>query len=169
MAAHHNGDSGVTSSVLLIDDRQEAVAREEFKDAWRTWLRLANLLGPAVTGGRVQIIAHSIAEQTVADQLNSGAELIGMALPSEWREAAEFASPAERDLLTELAALVGIPVPEMGADLVDGIPVSMVWREQGVVVAFDLAQADRGALESDGWALVEPDPTAVVAALEAKE
>lgn len=169
MVTRYDSDTGSASVVLLVDDRPDTLARDGFPAAWRTWLHLSNLLGPAVTGGQVEIIAHSIAEQTVADHFDSVEELFSSVLASGWSEAAEFANPAERDLLTELAGLGGIPVPEMGPDLADGIPVNMVWRDARVVVALDLTEDDVAALKSDGWTIVDPDPRAVEAALKVED
>lgn len=165
MATRYDADRNSSSVVLLLDDRAETVAREGFANGWRTWLRLANLLGPAVTDGQVDIVAHSIAEQVTAERVRSGDELADIALPATWREALQYATADERELLTELAGLGGVPMPELGVDLADGIPVSMVWREARVAVAYDLSESDRAALTADGWTVAEPEAEALASKL----
>jgi hypothetical protein len=86
-----------------------------------------------------------------------------------WSKAAEFASPAKRGVIVELAARRSIPLPEIGADLADGISVSTVCREQCVAVTLDPTEAELIALATDNWTIVKPIAEAVAAALADKE
>ena len=58
-----------------------------------------------------------------------------------------------------ITALVGfgLPVPEMGLELGDGIPVSFSWPDQRVVLDVELQPDDRAYLSGDGWKVVPVD------------
>ncbi len=82
----------------------------------------------------------------------------------EWIEAAAWCSPAEKALLRGLYRLE-VPLPILGADLGDGIPVTMMWEVARVTVTGQLHDGEREAIETLGWTIVEANPEAVAAAL----
>ena len=88
----------------------------------------------------------------------------------DWKAAAEYATEAERALLVSLVALAGssLAAPSVGDEVNDGVPLSLSWFAQKVTVRSDDVDDDTYTLlVDDGWAVVEPDPDAIRAALTA--
>ena len=86
-------------------------------------------------------------------------------LAVEWQGLLDLAAPEEQALIHAFHAVAGIPVPEMGLELGDGIPASFAWVEPKIVVLLHPAAGDRAELEQDGWTVADPDVTSVAAAL----
>ena len=70
--------------------------------------------------------------------------------------------------MIERLAAASVPLPEMGVEVGDGIPISFAWTAQRVAVAIDLQVGESESLEADGWKLIDSqseDLAAQVAAL----
>lgn len=152
--------AGVTRSVLMLDDRQEAVAVQGFDDDWRMWLTLSNLL---MGEARILALSEVSAETTPAA---SGALVIA---DLAWQSILEQAVGDERDVVAALAAESGIPVPDLGMEIGDGIPVSLAWPELMVAASAGLAPEDIAELTAAGWSVVGLTPGDIVAAVRSKE
>ena len=147
-------------AALVLDDR-EAVLDAGHADAWREWLRLSNALAlrdwPTVitTTGLAAVPKPAPAPSTVPD------------LAPEWQEIFERAAPGiEQDLIAALARAGGLPLPEVGAEGPDGIPIDLSWPDLQIAVAMPQMPAeDRDDLIAAGWQLVEPSPDVIVTAL----
>jgi hypothetical protein len=80
----------------------------------------------------------------------------------EWKTLAESATSAEKTPIAALAAVPGIPLPQMGLELGDGIPFTFVWEDERVATAWVLDDDDRESHASLGWTAVEPEADAVM-------
>lgn len=149
---------------ILLDDRPAALTGDGYRAAWRTWLARANALAlrdwptTVTVASLIGAAASAVPEPDVVEQI-----------PEPWRAAWSAAgTDAERALLRVLSGRPGIPVPEVGPEGPEGIPLDIAWPNLRVTVAInDLADADRQDLESAGWQVLVPDPDTVVAALAA--
>src|SRR5690606_19532589 len=102
---------------VVLDDRDEALG-DDHRQAWREWLRLANLLNfrstpTAITTRSLVASDVSTAADTEAETARTAAT--GRAsLPQEWVEAwDEAAEGVERSLVQQLADQ-GVPAPAVG-------------------------------------------------------
>jgi hypothetical protein len=148
---------------LYLDDRAEAVADDDHHLYWREWLRLSNLMAfkrYGLTIGSVDMVSVPI--DVVLPPEESSA-----AVSPEWQELLEMATDDERPLLIELAAIDGLPVPELGFELPDGSVVSIAWEELKVGVLLD--GEDPQALIDAGWTAVGPDAADVANSLSVME
>lgn len=146
-------------SVLVLDDRDVTVAAEGFARSWRTWLRLSNLLL-----GESQIFAMSELRQADGpDAVKSTPVLHG-----EWAGLLTQATSVERTVLEALAADGAVPVPALGLELGDGIPVSFVWQGHKLAAAAGLTERDVAELGAFGWRVVDLDVSAIKCALAGK-
>lgn len=165
LTARHIGQ-GKTEASVVLDDRMPALAATLFADDWKFWLRLSNLLGARLDGSSVAIAALSDILPTAGAAAPGPVDVTLPAdLTVEWQGLVDLATPEEQVLLHALHALEGMPVPEMGVELGDGIPASFAWIEPKIVVLLHPAGGDRAELEDDGWTVVDPDATSVAAAL----
>ena len=83
-------------------------------------------------------------------------------VPTEWAGAmAQTGTPAEQEFLAALAGAHGIPVPEVGVEVADGIPVAFAWPDKRVVVLIDAEPEDRNDLERAGWVVAEAEVEAL--------
>ncbi|QJW35486.1 GmrSD restriction endonuclease domain-containing protein [Cellulosimicrobium protaetiae] len=86
----------------------------------------------------------------------------------DWTEAIRSGTEDEAALLRVLSEIDGMPVPAVGDELVEGIPVSLSWPNLRLTATVDtLAAADRDLIESSGWVLVPFDADAVERAVKA--
>ncbi len=155
LAAH-----GSTEVALVLDDRDAALLDEEFDRSWRLWLHLANLLGWAVGADEIAITT------IVALGGGSGGFSDGdvFELAEEWVAASEYATPAERKMLTRFAR-TGLPLPELGREGPAGVVLSFSWAHPRIAVAWGLADGDFTAAAAEGWTLIEAERGDVVDAV----
>lgn len=149
-------DGAKIESVLVLDDRDVTVAADGFAQSWRTWLRLSNLLL-----GETQILAMS--ELRDADSLVSVES--APALHGEWAGLITQATSDERVVIEALAAISTVTVPDLGLELGDGIPVSLVWPDHQLAAASGLTDDDIADLRASGWRVVDLDASAIISAL----
>ena len=148
---------GRTNSVLVLDDRQDALQSPGFADDWRLWLRLSNLLMDASP-----IYALSEVGGAVPAQATPALPAVGDA---EWAALLVQAMGDELDVLIALAAH-GAPIPQLGLEIGDGIPVSFAWPDRKVAASSQLTEEDRAELTAAGWIVVPATFDSLVAALE---
>jgi len=164
VAAYRPDVPGSTQAALVLDDRQEVLQNVGFQDAWRRWLRMSNLLGMRDSANQVQIMALS--EITVSPQSDvSTPARAGAGIEPGWAELLDEATELESDLIMTLAQNAGIPIPEMGQEHGDGIPVSFTWPEIGVIATGGLDPEDADQLTESGWTLVDMNAAAITHAL----
>lgn len=152
--------AGDTESLLMLDDRPDAVAEAGFGDDWRLWLTLSNLLM-----GEARIVAFSEAQSSGSES----AAPVPVLSDLTWQALLDQAFGAERELLIALSFVANLPTPVLGAEVGDGIPVSFAWPEQHVAAAGGLSPEDQAELRADGWDVVSLLLPEIVAALRSKE
>ena len=155
--------TNTTEVAVLLDDRLHRVGPDH-KTAWRDWLRLSNLLNlrtaPTVIGTR-----------TLADSADAVAAIGAAPSPSlspEWQELYDNGTDVEKQLVVALAE-AGVDLPTQGDETAEGIPLSLAWPQQHVVVDFGYSAADRADLGAAQWHVVQPTVDAVREALTAGE
>jgi ATP-dependent helicase YprA (DUF1998 family) len=170
-----NLETALIEVALVVDDRIEQLAgQDQVADGWREWLRISNALNlreqPTI------IIALSeVATGTMADHAKPRTVRdteFDFALSAEWQFARDLAtSGAERAFIDQFArhthrdAGQSIPVPVVGFEAEDGIPIDFAWPDPKIAVCLDLDDDDRRVLELAGWRVFPDDPDAVFAAL----
>ena len=166
VVSRHRPEAGSTATevALVLDDRIKAVSAPHFKDAWQQWLKFGNLLSPRELSDGAHILALSdsgTSPKTSPITLPATSENI----PNQWAPLFENASSAEKTLLVELSALAGIPLPELGLEIGDGIPVNFAWSEFKVAVLLEPLADDVTDLQSLGWRVVRPNTDDILDAL----
>lgn len=147
-------------TAVLLDDRDVAVASENFGEAWRVWLRWSNLLGVRPTGSGAFIGVLSEVMGTTAASFATDTTL-----SADWGALAAGATEDERALLIELAAVPGMPVPELGVEVDGGIPINIAWPELKHALDIDLDEDDRNHVTALGWTLLAPDVAIISSAI----
>jgi hypothetical protein len=161
---------GIVDIAVVLDDRDTELD-EAHASAWRQWLQLSNALAlrdwpTAITTTSLSASAATAAAPTPA----ASAAEIPAGLSSEWALAYETAAPGwERRLVLILAKHGGLPVPVIGAEGPQGIPLDISWPRLHITVASadDMLDEDRDDLKSAGWHIVDANADAVVAAISA--
>lgn len=158
-----------TEVIVVLDDRAPALDHPDFDAAWRAWLSLSNALNLRSLRTVVTTTSRLLAEASVSDtsSADAGAASIGPVdyLSADWQHLIiELESDEERLFARELAAL-DLPIPELGLESEDGIPMSFAWADQRVAVAFEWDAADRNDLAASGWTVLAADIERVAHAL----
>ncbi|OZM79674.1 DEAD/DEAH box helicase [Pseudonocardia sp. MH-G8] len=149
-------------TALVLDDR-EAVLDSGHVEAWREWLRLSNAL--ALRDWPTVITTTGLA--AASEPVPTPAPTANSELTPEWQQIFDKAAPGvERELVAELARTGGLPLPKVGAEGPDGIPIDLSWPALQVAVAMPHMPAeDRADLTTAGWHLVEPGADVIATAL----
>lgn len=164
--------SGAVRSVLVLDDRPDALHAPNYAASWRRWLYWSNLLAfrdhpdqhlPMTVSSAETILAEAgfspaseagvpapageLVEQPTPDALPDG-------VPEAWRPLFEDAYDEERELLERLVQIDGVPVPEMGEEI-QGLMPLLAWPAERVAI---LEDGDDGReLVQAGWTVVSAD------------
>jgi len=170
-----NLETALIEVALVVDDRTEQLAdKDQTADGWREWLRISNSLNlreqPTIVTALSDVTTGAVADhakpRTVRDVE------FDFALPAGWQSAHDLAtSGAERAFIDQFArqahrdAGQSIPVPVVGFEAEDGIPIDFAWPDSKIAVCLDLDVDDRRVLEMAGWRVFPDDPDAVFAAL----
>ncbi|MFC2641575.1 MAG: DUF1998 domain-containing protein, partial [Propionibacterium acidifaciens] len=164
-------------AVLVLDDGPEALGRPGAKRDWQRWLALSNamaLRGPAhptwiaTTGGLAAMGAQDVPTRTGAAQAGAVEGAADAALTPEWLDVQqELGAEAgfSPEFFVRLAG-AGLPVPDVGEELGQGIPVDLSWPRQRVAVLLDATADDVRDLAAEGWTLVDADPQRIIDAVE---
>lgn len=146
---------------LILDDRDETLASEAFHKAWTTWLAWSNLLGTAAEGQQAFIGALSEIEEQLEDFLP-----ITPPIGEAWTALLKAATLDERDVLEQLAQLPSCPLPELGLEVGDGVPVAIAWPEIRLAHPLGLTEDDIQDLAESGWETTPADVTETLAVIE---
>lgn len=150
---------GAVRLAAVLDDTADLSAPEA-KEAWREWLRLANVMAvlPPSISAFEGLSAAVVPAMPVMDLAYAGP-----VVAAEWQpivEEFEGESTSVLDLITALSeAGVAPPDEEVGHEL-DGIPFDLVWVKQRIAVQLDPIPN----LAVDGWLIVAPDAALITAA-----
>lgn len=163
-----------TEISVILDDSDEALSSDH-KESWRQWLQWGNLLNFRDLPADVTTRSHvGTASMKLDDVFSTPSPAEGMdpsaeqtTLTGPWREAYESVSGAERGLI-KLLAEQGAPIPEIGEEAADGIPLEISWPSAKLAINVELSEEDRTDLESAGWTLCEPDADSIRTALTQK-
>ena len=157
-------DIRAVETLIVLDDRDDALDDPEFEAAWREWLSLSNAVN---LRDRTTVV-------TVASEILGGAPtpavvaeptVVAPVLSAAWQKVIdELTSTQELTFARALAAL-GAPPPALGWESDDGIPIAFAWAQSHVAVDFDWDDRDRLDLEAEGWTVVPADADAVAAVL----
>ncbi|MDO8147492.1 DrmB family protein [Isoptericola sp. b515] len=95
--------------------------------------------------------------------------MTGDAGDGAWNGSLANATVAEAALAGEIARrLPDVPVPTLGDEVLDGIPLSLAWPDRKVAVTTpEMSEHTVRELESAGWTMVTPDVERIGAALGA--
>jgi len=149
--------------VLMLDDREAAVASADFAESWKLWLQLSNLLGPREADALTEIMTVSeVAEFNPSREIDESFTVISV----EWADVMKYADADDKVFLKELSEIPNMPVPEIGAEIGDGIPVEIVWEERKVAVQGELEAQEIAELEAAGWTVISASISEVIAALQ---
>ncbi|WP_166869341.1 DEAD/DEAH box helicase [Salinibacterium sp. ZJ70] len=147
-------------AALVLDDRTDALLAPGFIDQWKLWLRWSNVVGLAPSTVSHWVGARSETESGAGSE--SGAV---QRVPEVWSELGPLATDIERQLLASVGAN-DLPLPALGHETGDGIPLAVCWPDRKIVLDHDLADDERQDLLAAGWTIVVPQPEAVRTALE---
>ncbi|WP_311203182.1 DEAD/DEAH box helicase [Brachybacterium sp. p3-SID957] len=173
---------------LMLDDRDTAVASDDFVEAWQGWLRLSNLRQGAALGVGLEATTWTRARNAMrsdytpldstldlgpgrdtpdapsAGQGTDGAADVDDDLPSDWQQLVEDAYTNEERSVLIQAALADVPLPVVGEEQGSaGVIVDIAWpdRKKGVVLDV-LRPEDQASLEAEGWTILGPDIDGVI-------
>lgn len=141
-------DLAVREVVVVLDDSPEAVAQPDFKDAWREWLQISNLLALAT----VPVAVHTrttVADDTPGSTLSPVEGHVARAL---WDGV--DADELDTDVIAIAAALHagGAPRPQVGSELDTGSIAELAWPALRVaLVHADMADDEVRDLTRAGW------------------
>lgn len=152
--------------VVLLDDRDEAVASPTFRDSWLLWLELSNVLQNRGAEALTLLTSYSADDgltSTVVVQPSVDAVPTGTA----WDEVRTQIVPEAVSLVEELIA-AHLPPPDAVGDDIGrhNIPVELAWTGPRVAVLINPEPEDVSDLEQDGWRVLEPVAAAIRSALE---
>ena len=156
--------SSALEVAVVLDDAQAALG-EDRRQAWRQWLALSNQLNLRQSATTITTREHLASEPVVDEpgvavgvEASAGqASAVEQAMAADWAEAVELGSAVEAALLRDLhrRSEGRLPAPEVGEEVLDGIPLSMSWAGPKVTVIHDgLTEQDQEDLTSAGWTLV---------------
>ncbi|MGC3954923.1 MAG: DEAD/DEAH box helicase [Propionicimonas sp.] len=131
---------------LVLDDRDSSLGPDH-KGAWNAWLSLSNALAL-----RTRPTVISTLRAAPAPPPSIAVPVVSI----DWASLIGQATEAERQIL-EVLSQHAIPKPELGYESEGGIPMSLVWPDQHLVVMVDLSDGERSELESEGWDVVDVD------------
>ena len=166
----------VLEMALVVDDRADHLADKDYAaDGWREWLRISNALNlreqptiiTALTDAEAAAGADHAEPRIVRDIE------FDLVLDGEWQSAHDQTiSVAEQAFVENLARLAQrdseerVPVPVVGYEAEDGIPVDFAWPDKKIAVCLDIDAGDRQVLELAKWRVFDgDDPDAVLEAL----
>jgi hypothetical protein len=137
----------------------------EHPEAWRLWLKLSNLLGPrpGFPSFPSTTVMKVTEMQTIepTQPIDESFTVINL----DWNEAMQLANVGDGQLLKRLSDIPNMPVPEIGSEVGDGVPLDIAWNDHKVAVTGDLHD-DLTALEASGWIILPTTVDDITAALQ---
>ncbi|GAB2776637.1 DEAD/DEAH box helicase [Nocardioides salsibiostraticola] len=143
-----NPKNKTTEIAVLLDDRDDSLGPDS-RNAWRSWLRVSNLLALRKTGTTVTTLSRAGGAR--APQAEAASEAPA-GLRGSWVALTEAATDAEREVLLLLAEHA-LEQPKLGFE-VDGLPLSVSWPDKKIVLDLDLTDEDRVDVRAHGWTIV---------------
>lgn len=157
----------VVPMAVVLDDRDESIDVAH-ADAWRAWLSLSNALALRDWPTTITTVTRLAAEatSTALAPVIDDADAVGLDAP--WLEIFQQAvGDDERHLIIDLGAR-GVPVPVLGFETDEGIPLDVSWPDRMIAVeVVAKSDEDRNDLAAAGWTLVSADADSVAAVLGA--
>ena len=171
----HGGGARIRMKMLVVhDDSPAALHAVTHKDTWQAWLRTANILAwgdqpfTMATTSMLSDLAHS--EPVLHEE---------SAIEQQWLLSDPTLAPDEREMLTELARIVGnhggiadaIQTDlHVGDESDQGFVMDLSWPTYKIAVLLDPEEDDITELTADGWTVFGAEPTqladALIAAIE---
>jgi hypothetical protein len=146
---------GKLAALLRLDDAQSRRWEADFKQGWRQYWLLGNIL--QFLPGFEAHTSELAAMREAAPEVEPEAVIISVdeVDVAAWSEAFELADPEVEGLLKEAMA-AGTAVPEVGFELTDerGIVTGMAelaWVDEKTAVFLAGQEGDREAFEKAGW------------------
>jgi ATP-dependent helicase YprA (DUF1998 family) len=137
----------------VLDDRPEALTDPDHRKAWRTWLAILNASNLRVS--RTVVTALSLVTDQIGVAAATPRSTTRFDLSHEWQTVLELAQGEEEEgSVLHALAEAGVPVPELGAEVEDGIPLDLSWPTAKVVFDLSLDPDTRHELERAGWSVV---------------
>ncbi|WP_066462969.1 DEAD/DEAH box helicase [Sanguibacter suarezii] len=170
--AHGEDQTSNVELVIMLDDREQAVADSDHRAGWQRWLHLSNAINLRMQ--TTIVTALSEVDLGAAGSASGTANVVAdLDLAHEWRVILEVDLPAgghssltaqEREVLLALER-AGLPVPEVGEERAGGIPVFASWPHALVALDHDLEPDDHADLVKAGWTILPLDAPTLSAAL----
>ncbi|MBF0696744.1 DUF1998 domain-containing protein, partial [Actinomyces bowdenii] len=147
-----------TSMALVLDDSDEALESPDHPEAWRTWLRLSNVL--PLAKARVQVTTANRALEEVRAQAR--ATQAGTAAGVSADQLAQLGWDTLDPDLTDSAVMALVPhlvaqgvVHEAdGQEVAGGTMVDLLWSEARLAVLAPAGAPDAEALVTAGWHVI---------------
>lgn len=152
-------------SMVVLDNSAAALASSTHHESWRLWLALSNAL--AFADYPIQITVTEPVAGAVTSAAPSASQRMLAALAGMWALLPiEQMSQMEYDLSSALAMNQSIvPIPEVGIETDDGIPLDFAWKEHHVAVLMEPDDETVDELRAEGWLVVPPDVESILNAL----
>ena len=158
-----NTHGRATEIVVVLDDRDERLGPQH-KEAWNSWLRMANLLNRRLQEAHVLARSQVVGavSQPAVDVVQTD---VAVSLSAPWQDLVDqvLGEPAKQLLVILAEAALAPPV--VGHEVGDGVPLEISWPDAHVVVDLELTDDDRSDLAGMGWVVVPADVTALRDAL----
>lgn len=155
------------SALIVLDDRDEALADPVHRERWFGWLAWSNLLqflyGQA-DGGTERYFEQTCASRIERFDPHSMPALAGgmptsvaeQELSRVWKDAIDLASPAVHELLAAIGSRAGALAPQVGFELAvraadDPWNVELAWPHARLAVALDEDPDRDAAYREAGW------------------
>ena len=152
---------GAVQAVLAVDDRDGVVGSTGYRETWRDWLALGNIL-QLLEPGSFTSLGRGLLPTEV-----SRVETITISVT--WQQLVDAFDGAMARLARRLAE-AGIAEPEAGLELADGeYVIDLAWPAVRVAVVQDADDERDRWLRAEKWTVLPPDEHRVLAALNAVE
>lgn len=146
-----------TSMALVLDDSNEALGSPDHPEAWRTWLRLSNVLPLAKARVHVTTVSRGL-EEVRAQARATQAGAVGVSAD----QLAQLGWDALNPDLTDSAVMALVPhlVTQSvaheadGQEVEGGIMVDLLWAEARLAVLAPAGAPDAEALVKAGWHVI---------------
>jgi hypothetical protein len=149
-----NTHGRATEIAALIDDRFEHLGQQH-KLAWQDWLRLSNLLNLRLQDAHL-VTWKQVDSDTAPVHVDAVTPDVQVELGGPWADLVAQAVGPEQKVL-ELLAGHDVPVPTLGHETEDGLPLSISWPDYLVAIDLELTDDDRDELVGLGWIVVPAD------------